>query len=339
MVVHAVVDVRLQLLQQHGHRLVPQRKVAEHAQLCHGRRVGRVLAALQEELVAQQVPDPIDAVGLALHCVDKHFHFLAVHDNVEFLVLFKGPVVDVPEHGVYQAQCPGRMFCEHLVQDLPQAPSTHLHAPVRDGVLNCRDQDVACLGLPLGVRGGRWSRRLLDQAQVDAATPVPQQHATCPADPEAHSGRRQPGLPELSLARVLRQWRHTGAFAHKPIATVVHFDAVARRKDCNVSWAQVCRDEQEEINAFRITDDHTHPLGMQKVGERLALVITRLRRHGVLGGVRAGRGAERQYDKNSHWCTACGLLVQFPISELLCVVLCHLAHDLEGVLVPVAAQC
>mmetsp|Transcript_159747 Transcript_159747/g.512568 ORF Transcript_159747/g.512568 Transcript_159747/m.512568 type:complete len:378 (-) Transcript_159747:5545-6678(-) len=176
MVVHAVVHIRLEISQELSDSLIPQGEEAEHAQLRHRGGIRSPPASLLKELMAQEVPVALNAIQLALQDVDLHHVSFAIHDDLELLVEVQVAIVDVAEHGVHQAERALRVLPQHLVQHLAQAASADLHPPLRNGVLDRRSQHV--LRFCPGLRGRRASRRarLLDDGQVDAASPIEDGH-------------------------------------------------------------------------------------------------------------------------------------------------------------------
>mmetsp|Transcript_28196 Transcript_28196/g.81700 ORF Transcript_28196/g.81700 Transcript_28196/m.81700 type:complete len:211 (+) Transcript_28196:3530-4162(+) len=209
MVVHAMVHRRLQLLDQLRHTLVPQRKIPKVYELRHRRRVRRPLLALLEPLMIQEVPHPPEdpaglGLTLALHPSHLHVDFFAVDVEVDVHEEVQLPVIDIAEHRMDEAENALGVFAQHLVQDLPQAASRHLDAPLRDGVLDGSGQNVLRHLAAFGVLRASRRCRLAHHGQENVAASVETKHSH---DQQADEGKASPCQEKLSVLAITDSFR------------------------------------------------------------------------------------------------------------------------------------
>mmetsp|Transcript_159748 Transcript_159748/g.512589 ORF Transcript_159748/g.512589 Transcript_159748/m.512589 type:complete len:541 (-) Transcript_159748:5134-6756(-) len=333
MVVHAVVHIRLEISQELSDSLIPQGEEAEHAQLRHRGGIRSPPASLLKELMAQEVPVALNAIQLALQDVDLHHVSFAIHDDLELLVEVQVAIVDVAEHGVHEAEPTVGVLAKHLVEHLAKAAGAHLHLALRDGVLDGRRQDV--LRLDEVRHGGRTvrARRLLDQAQVEAAAAVPHQDAHEARDPDRerrpsheHQARR------ILVARILWQGWQVAADADQPRPVAVLLREVVGREDGDVARADLCGHHQVHLFAD-LPVNNRHARRVEQVHEGLPFLKGNSGGQAVLHCLRRRLGPEGQDDEHCARRTVGGVVVELPISKLV-----GLARNDLGLLVLRSAQ-
>mmetsp|Transcript_58086 Transcript_58086/g.166624 ORF Transcript_58086/g.166624 Transcript_58086/m.166624 type:complete len:316 (-) Transcript_58086:27-974(-) len=164
MIVHAMIDIRFEHDHQLGRSLIPQREEAQDREFRLRVRIRSIFADQRlEPLVLQEEPNPVDVTvsGLARRDCDALFH--VVHNHLQHHERRQLPIVHACELWVHQAQPPGRVLAEHLVEDLTQAACADLDIPFGNRVLDRCQEDV--LGILDLCDLGIWVLQLVHRAR------------------------------------------------------------------------------------------------------------------------------------------------------------------------------